>query len=113
MAAQWNYMLHYKDDADDEDEENNAIWETLLKIGVVLGIEYCTIGMIHLILGILLEKRLRKTYPQFHAKYKNYLNTITVVLSIPLFLRGIVDLLDSSEDEKFDTWFYVDNVSWT
>ena len=78
----------------------------------VYGAEYCIIGMIHLVLGVQIARRLRKYFPQFHAKYKLYLNLITICLSLPAFLRGIIDFLDSFS-WPFDEWFYVTCAGWT
>ena len=105
LITQWviliNYPYHYDDPFYGE-----------LTIETIYGVEDCIIGLIHLVLGILIERRLRNNFPQFNAKYKLYLNLITIILSLPLLLRGTIDILDAHSDD-FDDWFYTDNDIWT
>ena len=82
-------------------KSESAFWTNITMS--IYGAEFCTIGITHLVMGIYISKRLRR-YPCFHANYKNYLNLITLCLSIPVFLRGIIELLEVFSHE-FEEWY--------
>jgi hypothetical protein len=75
------------------------------------GFENCMIGMVHLVVGVQIERKLRKFSPKFHAKYKHYLNLITLGLSLPTLLRGLADLLIAFSPEFKE--YYELNLDWT
>ena len=79
----------------------------------IYAFEFCIIGLLHLILGVLIERRLRNSFPQFHVNYKLYLNLITLCLSLPIILKGIVLLIFALTGGSPSTQKWVqDNNSW-
>ena len=61
---------------------------------IVLGLEFIFIGIGFIIYGVLTMRTLKKHFSSFYMENFTYLIGATLCLSVPLMIRGILNLLN-------------------
>lgn len=64
------------------------------------------LGCVFLITGLLMMYFLNKYYEEFYAEYKCLLLSATILLSLPLFVRGINTQLMKNEQGEYYHFYY-------
>ena len=74
---------------------------------------FCILGIAFYITSITMNSSLKKYFPHFYNSFKCFLWAACVFLTIPLFLRAIIDMLKTTSTE-FSKWYNdLDNFAWT
>ena len=84
--------------------------EFMFKVGALAsGILCVVLGAAFAISGFMNNRRLKKYFPDFFAEHKLMLVTASIGLSMPVFLRGILNLtrLNKKVQDKIEQ-----NVAW-
>ena len=71
------------------------------------------LGFAFLFTGVTMNMSLKKHFPHFYNGYWFFLWTACIFLTIPLFVRAVINAL-KNESENFQTWFQDENnFAWT
>ena len=68
--------------------------KTFMRGLIVLGLEFIFIGIGFIIYGVLTMRTLKKHFSSFYMENFTYLIGATLCLSVPLMIRGILNLLN-------------------
>ena len=90
-------VVYFFQDYDFSSESNN-------KVLAFSGFEYMIISLIYLIIGVLIQRKLKTAFPEFYQTNGIYVQLATIILTASLSFRAIVDLL-----RVYSTPFY----DWT
>ena len=82
--------------------KENTDW--LKPVNTTISYMFLFLGMIFLTVGVLMNIKLSKHFPDFYKQYKCLLWSATILLTIPLFIRTAKDYA-YWHDEAFQKWF--------
>lgn len=96
-----NANIFYKDDTTQLDQFYATVHDPLL---AYLSYLYCCLCLIFLSVAVYLIKTLKLAIPKFYQEYRCVLWTASILLSLPLSFRGILDL-SANDSSKFLAFF--------